>query len=478
MKFFGPLPARSRGRPALLWFALALLFGGCATVAPKPDPAESQRIQTVLDRWLQSLGGRAALERLQGLETRTKIEFENSAGSFELHTWRTVDDRYRSEITFPNGVRVTEAYDGTTAWRRHSALGFGFIPAAELAETLRRNSIRAALNVARDYPERRLLADAPLHGRLCHVLSLTHPGAAAETWYFDAENGRVLRLVLGAGENTTDFSDYREVGGIRLPYTVAVTKPSGSFTARQAEVLPDPLVGPSLWKAPPAELLEGTKIAGILDRHLAVIGGRVPVDRVRTRVTRQEINVTNSGLKLRATISQKRPNLMLNEEELPGLGRITTGYDGKTGWVFSELQGYRTLRDAELQQLSNNAELSVNSLLAERCPFRRLIGPAEVQGRRTQAVALASMRGPAGTYFFAEDDGQLLRIDSAVNIGPQGGAMKVTLEFSDFRAIDGIVIPFRVHLTNPATRMITTLLSVQHNVPLDDALFRPRPPAP
>ncbi len=465
--------ARFRPRPALLWLALALLVAGCATVGPKPDPAEAPRVQAVLDRWLEALGGRAALERLRGLESRTKVEFTHTAGGFELRSWRTADNRFRSEIAFPNGVTVTEAYDGTTAWRRHSVLGFGFLSPKELADNLRRNSIRAALDVTKDYAERRLLADTTLDGRPCRVLSFSNPGGPAEIWYFDAENGRALRVVRGSDGETTDFSDYREVGGIRLPFTVKIKHATGSYTARQTEVLPDPLVGPSLWKAPAAELIEGTKVAGILARHLAAIGGRAPFERVRTRVTRQENHVTNSGLKFRATISQKRPNLMLNEEELPGVGRIATGYDGTTGWVDSELQGYRTLRDAELQQLANNADLDINALLAERCPFWRLIGPREVQGRPTRAVALASMRGPAGTYYFADDDGQLLRIDSAVNTGPQG-AMKVTLDFSDFRATDGVVMPFRIQLANPATQMTTSIQSIQHNVPLDDALFRPR----
>ncbi|MFI5337805.1 MAG: hypothetical protein ACHQ5A_13540, partial [Opitutales bacterium] len=57
--------------------------------------------------------------------------------------------------------------------------------------------------------------------------------------------------------------------------------------------------------------------------------------------------------------------------------------------------------------------------------------------------------------------------------GPQG-QLKVTVDFSDFRTVDGIVLPFVTVMTNPAMRIVTTILSVQHNVPLDDAIFKPR----
>ena len=139
----------------------------------------------------------------------------------------------------------------------------------------------------------------------------------------------------------------------------------------------------------------------------------------------------------------------------------------------SDLQGYRALKGTELRQLLDNADLRTNTLLAERCPLRKLIGPREVNGRRAQVVALATMQGPAGLYYFGEEDGRLLRIESTVAAGPQG-SLAVVFDFADFRAVDGVVLPFMTTATNPAMTSVTKILSVKHNVPLADALFKPR----
>lgn len=457
----------------LVGLALVWLLGGCATGGLKTDAGEAARVKVVLDRWLEALGGPAALEALKGIEVRATVEQADGTGKFEVHTWQTATTQYRSELMFQNGVSVVEAYDGTTAWRRHSALGFGFVPAEELAVTLRRDSVRAALHVTKDYPERRLLPDATVGEQRCRVLSLRGAVGGAETWFFDAESGHLLQIDRSAGGETIVFSDYRATGGIFLPYVLQVKHTAGSYMIRRIEAVLNPLVGPSLWKAPAEALGDGLKVAAILDRHLAAVGGRAALGRVRTRVTRQEVEITTSGVKYPMTISQKRPNLMVTEEELPGLGRQALGYDGATGWVSSELLGYRVLKGNELQQMVNGADLSTNSVLAERCPFRRLLGPRDVDGRRTQAVALATLQGPAGLFYFAEDNGQLLRIESGMSAGPQG-VLKVTLDFSDFRAVDGVTLAFRTTLTNPAVKTVTTLLAVKHNVPLADEIFKPR----
>ncbi len=476
--------AKRRLGASLFLAALALgLLGGCATGGLKPTSQESAQVQAVLERWIEALGGRGVLEQLRGMEVRATVELAAGGGAnFEVHTWQTAGNFYRSELTFPNGLNLTEAYDGKIAWRKHNALGFGFVPPAELAATLRRDSIRAALTLTEDYPERRLLADATVQGRRCRVVSLTPRAGPPERWFFDEKSGGVLRIerwpAAGAApDETLEFSDYREVGGMRLPFVLKVQSPTSAYTVRRIEAVPNPLVGNSLWAAPAEALREGLAVAKILDRYRETVGGWAPVERIRSRVTQQEVEITTAGVKYRMTLSQKLPNRVLVEQDLPGMGHVAQGYDGTTAWTNSDLQGYRALKGTELRQLLDNADLRTNTMLAERCPLRRLLGTREVNGRRAQLVALATMQGPAGLYYFGEEDGRLLRIESTVAAGPQG-SLAVVFDFADFRAVDGVVMPFTTTATNPAMTSVTKVLSVKHNVPLADALFKPRKDEP
>ncbi|MBI2498538.1 MAG: hypothetical protein HYV75_11680, partial [Opitutae bacterium] len=166
-------------------------------------------------------------------------------------------------------------------------------------------------------------------------------------------------------------------------------------------------------------------------------------------------------------------NLIVSEQETPGMGTMWQGYNGKVGWAWNELQGYRTMEGPELQQLIGNADMQGSLRLSAQCPFRRLLGEQEDNGRRLLGVALASFQGVAGNFWFDTRTKDLVRVETFIQAGPSG-QLKVVADFADFRRVDGVLIPFHTVVTNPAMRMVTTIESVEHNLPLDDAIFQPR----
>jgi hypothetical protein len=190
-------------------------------------------------------------------------------------------------------------------------------------------------------------------------------------------------------------------------------------------------------------------------------------------VKKQAVEVVSSGLKYEATLSQKSSGQILLAQNIPGIGQIYQGYDGRVGWASSELQGYRELKEPELLQLIYGSSLQVEAELQTVYPLRRLLGAREIDGHHTQAVALATAGAPAGTYYFDDDTGRLLRIEGTFGMGAQG-ALGVTINFSDFRTVEGVTMPFVTTLINPALQVVTKTLSLDVNVPLDDSIFKPR----
>jgi hypothetical protein len=131
------------------------------------------------------------------------------------------------------------------------------------------------------------------------------------------------------------------------------------------------------------------------------------------------------------------------------------------------------MHGAELQQILDSADMSGPLRLSTQCPFRKLLDETVENGRRLAGVALATIQGPAGNFHFDAETGQLVRAESFVQAGANG-QLKVVAEFSDFRKVDGVTLPFSVILTNPAIRTVTTVESIAQNEPLDDALFLPK----
>lgn len=71
---------KAASRPALMWLALALLAGGCASKAPLPDPIH-EPVQRLLPRLTEAVTGPAAglLTNLNGYHARFTIDFGSNA---------------------------------------------------------------------------------------------------------------------------------------------------------------------------------------------------------------------------------------------------------------------------------------------------------------------------------------------------------------------------------------------------------------
>ena len=252
-----------------------------------------------------------------------------------------------------------------------------------------------------------------------------------------------------------------------------MTAGSAVTVHRRSKVALNPPVDEALFVLPTAQLQEAIAVGAVLSRHEKSIGGAEAVARIHTRVTHLVLDISTTGTRTSETISQKSPDRILIETSTPGMGREARGYDGTTGWRSSELEGYRPLKPAELAGLIGEGGIHLVGRLAENYPFRRLAGERVINGRPAVAVALASQQGPAGTFYFDKENGRLLRVASPV-AGDRANSTETMTDFSDFRKVDGLEIPFELVQTSPLARVTSTVKSVENNVPLDDAIFRPR----
>jgi len=63
-----------------------------------------------------------------------------------------------------------------------------------------------------------------------------------------------------------------------------------------------------------------------------------------------------------------------------------------------------------------------------------------------------------------------------INSLQTGGELEQTAELSDYRAVDGVKVPFRIVNSNALQTGTIVLTKVEHNVPLDDAIFSAKAP--
>jgi len=251
-----------------------------------------------------------------------------------------------------------------------------------------------------------------------------------------------------------------------------------------------PLVVPSLnllYGAPPPEELDvlvppafpgGPTAEQILDRYLEAVGGA----QAAAALTGYVANGTYSGYGPEGEprpveIYARAPNQKTIVVRDPGAGDNTTTFSGTAAWHSAPFRPYEVLElhDAELESAMAEAELTF-PVNVKRVLTGMRTSNDFIEGRVLQVVQ--GFKGAAiVTMYFDDETGLLTRL---VRSTPSPvGRLPVRTDYSDYRDVAGLMLPFRWTTTWLDGRSNFELTDVQPNVALAPAIFaRPAPPDP
>jgi len=92
------------------------------------------------------------------------------------------------------------------------------------------------------FPQLRRGRPEEVAGAMCEVVTGTAPGKPPVRFYFDQNSGLLVRMVryaetpIGRNPTQVDYADYRDAGGVKIPYRWTLSRPNGRFTIQIAEV--------------------------------------------------------------------------------------------------------------------------------------------------------------------------------------------------------------------------------------------------
>ncbi len=208
----------------------------------------------------------------------------------------------------------------------------------------------------------------------------------------------------------------------------------------------------------------------LLARHLEAVGGAEQLQKITSR--RIAGTLERRGIKIPIIRTQKAPNRMLVETRFPKPGTLKQGFDGSTAWMQHPLQGGRRLEGKELAALADEAWLHPALRLRDQYPVRLFLGARTVEGRKLTAISLAGKKtARPEIWFFDEATMLLARVERQVDGGIQG-EIPVVVMFEDYHKVNSAMIPFTVRTKLPTSETVLHIDSVEHDLPLDDALFQ------
>jgi hypothetical protein len=204
----------------------------------------------------------------------------------------------------------------------------------------------------------------------------------------------------------------------------------------------------------------------ILKQATKALGGEKNLKRITStqmsgKLTRKSDNTAGTY----QTFASK-PDLYAVTADIGGFA-VSEGYNGKSGWRRESRAGLHTLTgqdgtDFRAETIYRNARWfdakKVKSTLTSE-------GTAKVSGKPANVVALTTVKGVKIKMYFDAASGLLIK----ENI--PAGALTKSYEYSDFRAIDGVMEPFTITLTMGDEAFTIKLDEVAHNKPIDRARF-------
>jgi len=193
----------------------------------------------LLDKYLQAVGGAAAIEKIKSRVMKGSITFGDRNVPIEIFS-KDPDKRISFTHT-PDGDSVT-AFNGHEGW-----LGVPGRPLREMhGPDIDGASMDADLHFAEHLKE--MLSVAKVRGTEkvgehdAYLVVGQREGKPPLQLYFDEQSGLLVRLVrhgetpLGRMPTQIDYADYREAGGVKIPFRWTLARPGGRFTIQVSEV--------------------------------------------------------------------------------------------------------------------------------------------------------------------------------------------------------------------------------------------------
>jgi hypothetical protein len=211
--------------------------GAAAAGAPTAPAAPPQpTVDDILNKYIAAIGGQAAIDKL-----KTRVMKGTYAAASGLTATYEVDqagpDKFHITFTTPQAT-MERGFDGIAGWEKNPR-GISEMAGDQLADMKRTYSLFSDLKLKEQFTRMNVRKDK-IDGRDVYVIVGTRVDTKRERLFFDSETGLLWRRVtvtqspLGLIPQETNYEDYREVDGVKIPFTIRIsTIDLGSTSTRK-----------------------------------------------------------------------------------------------------------------------------------------------------------------------------------------------------------------------------------------------------
>jgi hypothetical protein len=206
-------------------------------------PQSTPTVDQLLDKYVAALGGKAAIQKTTSFVMKGTFDLPAMGVSgATMEGGAKAPNKSFASIEIPGFGTITQGYNGTVSWQKDPQSGLRELSGAELASSKRDGEFYKDIKLKELYPKMVLKGKDKVGDKDVFVIEATPPDGSAEKWYFDAQSGLLIRKDV---ENETPngkmafevyMEDYRDVDGVKVPFTERRMNPSFSYTVKITEI--------------------------------------------------------------------------------------------------------------------------------------------------------------------------------------------------------------------------------------------------
>jgi hypothetical protein len=194
------------------------------TAATKETPPTAEQI---LAKYTEALGGSAAIEKLKTRSMKgTWVTRDGITLGYEVY--QTAPDRIYTVLNTPKQGIIERGFNGQTSWEK-SNRGLRDLDGIEFYFLKRYPDLFKDIKLQGQFTRVSFGGKEKIDGKDVYVLRGFGTDGRGERLYFDAQTGLLLRRIssrptmVGIIPEQVDYEDYRDVDGMKMPFTIRVT---------------------------------------------------------------------------------------------------------------------------------------------------------------------------------------------------------------------------------------------------------------
>ena len=231
-----------------------------AKTAPEGKKVESKdasgpTANDLFDKYLQALGGAAAVEKVTSRVAKGTIDIGGKQVPSDVYS--KDPGKRASFMHLPEGDSVT-AFDGHEGWIGVPGRPVREMHGSDVDDAAIDADLHFATHLKQMFTEAQVRGIEKLGDHEAYLVVGRREGKPPLRLYFDSQSGLLVRLIryvetpLGHLPTQIDYADYRDVGGLKVPFGWTVARPSGRFTIQVTDVKQNVPVDDAKFARPPA----------------------------------------------------------------------------------------------------------------------------------------------------------------------------------------------------------------------------------